>query len=267
MYLTQPGLRAAIARRSTLLFYLAAAVGLWWLTLGPSATFAGVPLRWPSPYALLATVPGFAGLRVPARLFMLVVLCLSAAASLAYARVPLAPRWRPAVLTVTFALTVADGWVLRLPLVPAPAPWPAMVTHGSARPLLQLPGAPRQPEPVAMYRAALVQRPLVNGYSGHFPPAQAILVHAVGMYDLTVLDGPSAREPLDILLDRSRDFRGGSSGGWATRAQSWRGGRVGGACTTAPAITRANAAAIRAGNTPCRRAGQHQRRSRGARLG
>ena len=208
LVLTQPGLRAAIARRSTLLFYLAAAVGLWWLTLGPSATFAGIPLRWPSPYALLATVPGFAGLRVPARLFMLVVLCLSAAASLAYARVPLAPRWRPAVLTVTFVLTVADGWVLRLPLVPAPAPWPAMVTHGSARPLLQLPGAPRQPEPVAMYRAALVQRPLVNGYSGHFPPAQAILVHAIGMYDLTVLDGPSAREPLDILLDRSRDFRG-----------------------------------------------------------
>jgi len=59
-----------------------------------------------------------------------------------------------------------------------------------------------------MYRAGLARRPIVNGYSGYFPPAYAILVQALGMYDLSVLNGLSARGPLDILLDRSQDDLG-----------------------------------------------------------
>jgi hypothetical protein len=59
-----------------------------------------------------------------------------------------------------------------------------------------------------MYRAAAVQRPVLNGYSGYFPPQHQILVQALAMRDLSVLNGPSAAGPLEILLDR-RDDRGG----------------------------------------------------------
>jgi hypothetical protein len=113
LIVTRPGLRAAIARRSPLLFYLSAAGVLWCCTLGPRPTFAGTALGWDSPYALLAAVPGFADLRVPARFWTVVVVCLSAAAGLAYARWPVPPRWRTGTATVLVALIVAEGGCAR----------------------------------------------------------------------------------------------------------------------------------------------------------
>ena len=74
-------------------------------------------------------------------------------------------------------------------------------------PVLQVAGPSLQFEPVVMYRAAAVRRPVLNGYSGYFPPQHQILVQALAMGDLSVLNGPSAAGPLEILLDR-RDDRG-----------------------------------------------------------
>jgi hypothetical protein len=98
--------------------------------------------------------------------------------------------------------------VRSIPMAAAPEPWPALVMYGSSTPILQLPGSPRQSEPVAIYRAALARRTLVNGYSGYFPPEHRILMQALSMYDLSVLDGLRAQGPLQILLDRSVDDRG-----------------------------------------------------------
>ena len=206
--MTRPGLRAAIERRSALLFYVGAAVVLWSCALGPSPTIAGQATGWPSPYELLSVLPGFAGLRVPARFWMLVVLTLSAAAALAYARVPLRPQWRPVAVVVITGAIVAEGWIGALPLPNAPDRWPSFVARGSSVPVLQVTGPNLRFETVAMYRAAAVHRPVLNGYSGYFPPQHQILVQALAMRDLSVLNGPSAGGPLEILLDR-RDDRGG----------------------------------------------------------
>src|SRR4051794_6314729 len=66
--------RRALAVR----FYCLAALLMWALALGPRPAWRGSPLGIPGPYALLMHVPGFEEMRVPARLWMLAVLCASA---------------------------------------------------------------------------------------------------------------------------------------------------------------------------------------------
>ena len=94
---------------------------MWALALGPgTAGFlgAGASLR---PYTLLTYLPGFDGLRAPARFAMLAVLCLVVAASLAFRRL----ARRPAdVAAGHFAVVVLaglsiDGWMRAMPLVSA----------------------------------------------------------------------------------------------------------------------------------------------------
>ena len=59
-------------------FYVLGAVAALWLSLGPSPLALGRPLEVASPYLLLYQyVPAFDGLRVPARLAMLVALMLA----------------------------------------------------------------------------------------------------------------------------------------------------------------------------------------------
>jgi hypothetical protein len=75
-------------------FYASAALVMWWLSLGPALPEDGLPARLRL-YTLLAELPGFGGLRVPARFAMLGYLCLAVAAGLALARLlPSAPRAR-----------------------------------------------------------------------------------------------------------------------------------------------------------------------------
>jgi hypothetical protein len=63
----------AVKRRrhhSEVAFYVLAAVVMWALSLGPEPRLNGVPLGVPGPYAALARLPGFDGMRVPARFWM-----------------------------------------------------------------------------------------------------------------------------------------------------------------------------------------------------
>ena len=60
-------------------FYSAAAALMWVLTLGPSPSLLGRAAGHCGPYRLLMSLPGFDEMRVPARLWMLSVLCLAAA--------------------------------------------------------------------------------------------------------------------------------------------------------------------------------------------
>ena len=56
--------------------------------LGPTARLMGERVLYKAPYAWLMLLPGFAdGFRAPARFAMLVALCLSVAAALAFVRV------------------------------------------------------------------------------------------------------------------------------------------------------------------------------------
>jgi hypothetical protein len=59
-------------------FFVLALIIAWWLSLGPAPTSLGRPIDLAAPYRVLFEhVPGFSGLRVPARLAMIVVLMIS----------------------------------------------------------------------------------------------------------------------------------------------------------------------------------------------
>ena len=70
--------RAAFGRRSPLAFYLLAAFTMWVFALGPDPTFFDRRVLYQSPYGQLMRLPGFDGLRVPARFWMMSLVCLSA---------------------------------------------------------------------------------------------------------------------------------------------------------------------------------------------
>src|SRR5205085_6755182 len=58
----------------------------WWLSLGPSPRVLGRALDLPAPYAFLyRVVPGFEGVRVPARFAMIVAFALAIAGASAMA--------------------------------------------------------------------------------------------------------------------------------------------------------------------------------------
>ena len=82
----------------------------------------GTPIVDSLPYRSLMVLPGYAELRVPARFWMLAVLCLSVAAGLAVARIaPARRRWSIAVVGVVAAGIFADTWMreMRINTVPA----------------------------------------------------------------------------------------------------------------------------------------------------
>jgi len=94
-------------------FFLWAFVGAAFLAFGPVITSAGRPLA-PGPFALLqAWVPGFDGLRVPARYFMLTALFTSALAGFGAALIQRVLPRRAAVptLLVLGLAILAESWV------------------------------------------------------------------------------------------------------------------------------------------------------------
>ncbi len=67
---------ALIRRGSTATFYLLCAVVCWVLAWGPFPRLFGEAVLYQAPYAWLLLLPGAGALRAPARLWMMVVLCL-----------------------------------------------------------------------------------------------------------------------------------------------------------------------------------------------
>src|SRR5829696_8462857 len=68
------------------------------------------------PYSWIAWLPGYSGLRVPARMYMLAVLCLAVAAGIAFAYLWRQRRWRLPLAAVALAGLVADGAIAGMPL-------------------------------------------------------------------------------------------------------------------------------------------------------
>jgi hypothetical protein len=187
------------------LFYLVAAVGLWILCLGPSPTFLGEPLHAGSLYRWLLVLPGFDALRVPARFFMLVVMCLAVCAGLAFARIaPRAPRARAVVFTVAALAMLSDGWPSRVPLVEPPPRWAALEQPG-AGPLLELPATRPGLDLQILYRGMFHGRPLVNGYSGHFAPHYGALRTSLTRFDHDLLSRLSRLGVRQVAVNRVED--------------------------------------------------------------
>jgi hypothetical protein len=160
-------------------FYpLLAAAGVV-LSLGPWASLAGRSL--PLPYLLLyEAVPGFKGLRAPARFSVLVALGLALLAALGAASLVAAARRRGAgrAAAATAALLAAvavDAAISDVPATPVPVGaavppvyrW--LAGQPPATPLVELPLRPDTDNP-SLYFSTYHWQPVLNGSSGFQPP-------------------------------------------------------------------------------------------------
>jgi hypothetical protein len=191
----------AIARRPTRRisreafgFFVLAAVWAALLALGPQIEVAGRRVG-PGPYLwLLNYVPGFDGLRVPARMLMLVSLFLSVLVGLG-AAAALSTRFaRLAAACILFGVVgvLFEGWMvpvsMNVPLTPGEGlqipPRPEVgrrlnpvyaAVHELSDPavVVEFPFGDPAYEPLATLYAGHHRKPILNGYSGFVPPGYA----------------------------------------------------------------------------------------------
>jgi len=180
--------RAAAFMRSRGFFVFALAAAIW-LSLGPAPQVLGRPLDLASPYAVLWNhVPGFEGLRVPARFAMIAILMLSTLGALG-AAVIARQRFGLVVLSLAslaflfeasaapFTVNGASpvrGYATPEARVYPPRQAPAIYHQVAALPtgavLAELPIGQTDWDVRAMFYSTVHWRPIVNGYSGFFPP-------------------------------------------------------------------------------------------------
>jgi len=199
--LAAAGLVLAARRRSasTIAFYASTAVLMWLLGLGPRPALHGVSIGVPGPYAVLAWLPGFDGMRVPARLWMVAVLCLSACVALAMSAIA-STRARRIVFVVAAVGILIDGWPSTIGPVGVP---PMRVTRLRAVARLGLPM--RESETESMYGAIAQDRPVFNGYSGYAAPQHAALLDMLEAHDSRILDRLAATQPIEVLIEWAND--------------------------------------------------------------
>jgi hypothetical protein len=162
-----------------------------WLSLGPVVQSGGQQTDWPALYPLLTPLPGYAGLRVPARLAAIFLVLLGVLAGCGLAALARRSRMFGAALAaVAVIVFLWQGRHQRVPLdQPLPSaglgPAPAYLAPAPELPpiyrsvadlpattvLVEFPFGDQWYDVRYMYFAALHRRPLLNGYSGVFPPS------------------------------------------------------------------------------------------------
>lgn len=188
--------------RSPLLFYAAAAVVMWLLSLGPAPKIGGTTIGVPGPYAILAALPGFDGMRVPARFWMVAVMCLAAVGAMVVARVRRQETRRLLIAACSVGLLL-DAWPRAFPVVAAPG---MRLTGGQARARLGLPL--HEAETETMFGAIADRRPVFNGYSGYAAPQHAALRDLLEQQDAAILDRLAARETIEVIVEAAGDGDG-----------------------------------------------------------
>ncbi len=168
-----------------------------WLSLGPLPQALGRRVDLAGPYALLYEyVPGFDGVRVPARFGMIAVLMLAVLAGYG-AQLFDRRRLRPCLVvlallflaeSLVLPFTVNGSSALRGYRSPeprlqrpqrAPAVYHALARQDAATVVAELPLGVPDYDLRAMYYSIVHWRPLVNGYSGFFPPRYGQLTAAL----------------------------------------------------------------------------------------
>ncbi len=194
MALLPLGSRAAAERRHLTRIYGVIALAAFALSLGPEPRAWGHLLMSAGPYDWLRqVVPGFDGLRVPARFAAIVYLALTVLGALGAARLLAAlPRHAAGAITVALTLVVlAEGYACPEGLSdfrPVPAgharrayQW---LRDAPAGAVLELPfGTWEQDwqlerELRYQYATLLHRKRIVNGYSGHYSPLRQYLLHS-----------------------------------------------------------------------------------------
>jgi hypothetical protein len=170
-------------RSLALRLFLAILLASWLLSLGPRILLFDKPLAV-GPYKLLYEgIPGFQGLRAPGRLIVITMLAAAVLAGTAVARwsariKPMAGR--AALGGLLTILVLADYAAVPLPLAEVPVgkkiPPIYEFLRGQTAPdaLIEfpLPMTPRENgrNALLMYYSIYHGKPLVQGYSGYFPP-------------------------------------------------------------------------------------------------
>jgi hypothetical protein len=171
-----------LVRRRWILVYGITAIVAMALSLGPHVRIWGAQVTEHGPYSwLLALVPGMDGMRVPARLAIVVIAALSVllAFGVDWLSAHAARALRPLIPAACVLMVVADGWAVPIDTVRysargrpedrAVASWLADREPGA---LLHLPARPQTGEQMLDYQfMTLVHgHPIVNGYSGYATP-------------------------------------------------------------------------------------------------
>jgi hypothetical protein len=133
-------------------------------------------------------VPLFTALRAPARLGIFVVFFLAVLAAWGHAALESAipKRWAPALMVAIVAVLLTEYWVAPLHLVPFPNTAPPLYGWLAKQPRgvvaeFPMPLADTLPgqEPRYAYMSTFHWMPLLNGYSGYYPPSYFTLLNDV----------------------------------------------------------------------------------------
>ena len=194
-----PAVAGAARRRSPLLFYAFAAFAMWVLSLGPDPMLFTRRVLYEAPYGWLMNLPGFDGLRVPPRFWMMTTVCLAAIAALAINRVH--GRTRRIVVTIASVALLLDGWPREFTVAREPE-------HRLAPPgvafRLDLPMTDDR-DAVALYLQTLDPIPLYNGFSGYGAPHQYAMREMLQAGDARILEALTARGTVGVVIDHESD--------------------------------------------------------------
>ena len=195
--------------------YAAIALALWILALGPEPAFNGTPVWYRAPYWFLYQyVPGFDGLRVPARFWAIVTGCLAVLAGLGAERV-LRGRWREVRALVICAMLVVEGWIAPIHLEPVPEP---IGMPADAETVLEIPAGSPYQDSAAMYRSLWHGKPVLNGYSGYAPRGYQRLIDAVAQGDADAIVDAAHGSRLAVIFNQPLDASGALYQAIAARA-------------------------------------------------
>ena len=203
-------------RRSPLFFYGCATVVMGLFACGKVLRAGERVLVNPAPYAWLLHLPGFTGLRVPMRFWMLGVLCLAVAAGLAFVRLSSVWQVRGRRLFVVVAAgLVLDGWIGPVPMAVAPELWPRVERRDQSVPILELPLGPDW-DAAGTFRSIWHRRRVVNGVSGYDPSYYSALQSGLNDHDPAMLRAIASLGSYDIVVNGAAD----PTGRWARYVES-----------------------------------------------
>jgi hypothetical protein len=200
---------AAARQSSALWFYSLAAVTMWLLALGPRPTLLGRPILYAAPYRWLMQLPGLDSARVPARFWMITVLCLAVIAALLVARAAevRGRRWTVALGTAAAIGLAADSWA-RIEMVPMPDRLAVLDRYAQDSQVLELPLNEGFIDIAAQYRAVTGNWRTFNGYSGFIPDRYVRLVQALDAKEEGVLQDLRRYGPLTVVVHVENDRDG-----------------------------------------------------------
>ena len=183
-------------------FYVVGAIVTWALALGPSIIVRGVDEGIRGPFGWLLPLPGVDSLRVPARFWLMTVLCLSVVAGVVVSE--LLKNRRRTIVGASVALlgcvVFADGAVNHFVWEPAPRPLPNEAGL-VGRHVMFLPVGQRFDIPTT-YRAVVDHWYAVNGYSGYVPIYYPAVLEAVHAEDPALFEAFQRYGPLDVIVRR-----------------------------------------------------------------